>query len=142
MSVARISKPAISRPTTRAARTACSAVSGCTLSVQSVVKSPVRRTTTTRPSSGIDCRLSPCLFNSMIAGSLKSTTPSGSVYASPRRGSRFTSATSSSMVEIPSPRTHSLCPLAAAMSLLPTTSNRWWSPLANCSTRMSVVSPA
>ena len=135
MSVATMSRPAISRPMVWAASTACSATVGCTSSVQSIERLSFRCTSTLSPSGGTESGVNPWRSScSSVTGS-NSMKLSGKVSSSPRRGSEFNWASiRSRRVLRPSATTEHASPRTAATSLFPTTSKRCSSPGANRST--------
>ncbi|MCY1299751.1 hypothetical protein D9M70_492900 [compost metagenome] len=125
MSSATRSTPAMSSPTTRAASDACAATLGWTRSVTSKATLPLRWISTVRPSAGTELPSMPWRFSSSRAAESRRTRFSGWSSVLPRRGSELIcSSISASMVDLPSPTTQAVSPIAAATRRPPTTSRR------------------
>ena len=127
------STPQMSRPTVCAASTARAAHSGWTSSVTSVALPPVLRlallrSITRAPAGGTQSAVSPCMARRVAATSSRRMRVSEVEWPSPRRGSRFSSSTSSRTVRTPSPVTCGGSRRAAATSCPPTTRARKSSP--------------
>ncbi|MNX98724.1 hypothetical protein D3C86_1311430 [compost metagenome] len=139
MSSATRSTPAISSPTTRAASAACAATLGCTRSVTSKATLPLRWIRMVLPAGATESpSSSPWRFSSSRAAESSRTRFSGWSSVLPRRGSELIcDSIRSSMVEVPSPTTLAVSPIAAATSRPPTTSRRCSLP----GTKRSTITP-
>ena len=121
--------PATSRPTTRAAVSAISTLSGCASRVRSMAVPPVdmlpvAASITRRPSAGTSSRPRPCARTSSSAAGVMRMRVRTRSWPMPRRGSLFSMSTSWRTVWTPSPLTRAGTRSATAASLPPTTSTR------------------
>jgi hypothetical protein len=123
------SMPATSSPTTRAASSAISTLSGCASSVRSIEMPPVDMlpvsvSLTVVPCGGTPSIASPCSATSATAASSTLIRVSTFSWPTPRRGSALVSSTSSRTVCTPSPTTCAGTRSASATIRPPITSTR------------------